>query len=174
MKHWMSILLALSFVGIGCGGGMSEEDASTAFSTTQQALNTTRSQALSQAGSQGDVAVDVSCQSGGKVVWSNWDFGSSSATNWSSQATFDGCVWQNVTMNGTIDYEYSIESDGSTSTIRSIMKGTVNYSGSIGGSCTYDVRWSFTASGGGGGFSYSGSYCGYNATGFSGGGFGGF
>jgi hypothetical protein len=164
MKHWMMILLALSFVGVGCGGGLSEEDAGMAFSTTQQALDSTRTQAYSQASSQGGAAVDVACQGGGTVVWNNWDFGTESLTNWSSQATFQSCNWQNLTMTGTIDYEYSVQSEGNNATIRYVMKGTVNYSGSISGSCTYDVRWTFSNSG----FSYKGSYCGYQAASFGG------
>jgi hypothetical protein len=171
MKRWTITLFALVFLGAGCGFGLTEEEANEALEETRNRLTSAEAEVYSKtraeiSGDNGTVttSLELRCLSDGSQTWDgDWVFEGGEFASWTVETTFTECTFQDLTMDGSIDYSYTVETSGNSMTAEYSMEGTVDYSGSIEGTCSYDLTWTAESTSGGASVSFSGTYCGYDA-----------
>lgn len=172
-QSWRAWALVPVMGVFGCGGGGDTFEAEDQQATTQAvmaAVNTAVAQALAGGQSlreaQESIQLDatVDCASGGTVGVSGTG---SSAADFDVEVTFDACDDGNVTLDGSLSYQWSVGGvdltggsvDASSVSVDIAIEGTVTVSGSVTGSCEFDYRVSASQSGA----SIEGSVCGVDA-----------
>jgi hypothetical protein len=171
MNKWIMTIFALVFLGTGCGFGLTEEEANEALEETRNRLTSVEAEVYSKTRAEvsdedGTVStsLELRCLSDGTQTWEgDWMFDGGEFASWSVETTFNECTFQDLTMDGSIDYSFTVETSGTSTTAEYTMAGTVDYSGSIEGTCSYDLTWTTDSTSSGASVSFSGTYCGYDA-----------
>jgi hypothetical protein len=183
---FQSALIVGFFSLSSCGGGLSPSQSQAGFATASSALSSAQASAATQvttsgSASSGSFTVNVTsdCPGGGSVALAGTatePTGSSGASSYnltfSYTATFNACVENGTTINGSLTYAFKV--DGTDSSTAATVNGTYSYdgtldfSGQVSGSCDMDLTGTIDASASAGASSasvtYSGTICGNDAS----------
>ena len=179
-------ILSLLFVVVGaaaCGGDqLSKKDSKTAWAATNHSLTRGSSQAQTASAPADSLTTnfDYSCPGGGTATFAGtFDYATadptgtgiglgSTAIDSDFAVTYDNCMSEDVTIDGTIDYVVSVDLTDTSSSTDFTWKGQLDYSGEVEGNCVIDMTGSSSTSLTGGSVgldvSYEGSICGHDAT----------
>lgn len=188
-----SILIVVSVACVsvvGCGNSVSEEDTRVAWASTNLALaqGQAQAQAIAQTGvpaAPSGEAEEVRPRAAAQVdyTWTCTEGGSArfvgsaealvsdvgtSEVSFELATDFEGCTVLGVTISGSLDYAAAVSTGAGSASTTLTMKGGLDYSGKVEGSCEIDMTASVSVSGGAGGAgsvgaSYDGSICGHSA-----------
>lgn len=173
MRYATSALTSLLFgtftVACTVQSGLDSQDVAHGWRSTQSAMADAGISATPTAGTvsgTGSVGPDgvsgtatgtFDCPQGGSVtVHSEGDVTSADVTG-AVSIEFDGCTADDVTIDGTLDYEGTVQSD----LISASIKGSVTWSGAVQGECDIDVSAQVTSSGVSGSAKLGGDVCGH-------------
>ncbi|MCG8417737.1 MAG: hypothetical protein MJE77_07305 [Proteobacteria bacterium] len=158
MKRLLVVASIVAMGLMGCsssdGDTLSEEQANRAYASTSTAITEVNT-AAAQASISGDqVSVTVDCSGGGTAAVDG-RFGGQS--DFSLDVVFDNCVESGITIDGTLDYQATINDNGA----RVAMSGTLTYSGEVDATCGIDVTLELDSTSG---ISIEGSICGQDVS----------
>jgi hypothetical protein len=151
--------IALVVPAVGCGGGMSKQDALTGWAAANVALQQGYSMATTAGGGlHNDAAVMLNytfnCTGGGTILYTGSADTSAEMQSVDVSEKATGCVSNNITLDGTMSYKTVVNG----SNVNFKWTGSLTFKGQVSGTCDVDV----TVNSSGAGASVSGTVCGYN------------
>lgn len=172
-KKSMMAIAALTLVACGPGEELGEEDAASAWPTTQKALNGGTASS-SAPGALTSTSFTHDCQDGGKAkfdatVDTNLDlFGgdidpTNTATTVDYTVSFKRCKVDGVITTGDLAFTLETSTSGTGASTVWTYDGDLTYKGDIKGTCLVDMRGEASAGTSGASLAYEGSVCGNDA-----------
>lgn len=163
--------ITVILAAVGCGGGMSPEDASRAFAAMSTVASSAQQQAMSNPnalGATGTFVIDssVNCPTSGTASFTG-SLTMDSATQYNFDFTFvySACATSDVEMNGNMSMTGAGAVDTSVSppsvTMTFTYNGSLEFSGTVSGSCDFDLTGTADA---GGNISMTGTICGMDVS----------
>ncbi|MFO0728547.1 MAG: hypothetical protein U1E65_32525 [Myxococcota bacterium] len=153
--------LALVVPAVGCGGGMSKQDAMTGWAAANVALSQAFAQAQTMGGGLHNDATATlnftyNCPGGGGTIAITGSADTSTPGMESVDVTekATGCKSNNITLDGTMSYKTVVNG----SAVNFKWTGSLTFSGQVSGTCDIDVTVNSSGTGG----SVTGTICGYS------------
>lgn len=158
------VAIILPAFTVACGTGeISEEDASAAWAATNRTLS----------GGQGDAANHTALTSADSTVDFSYDCptsgtagfaGDFEANDFTFTVDFDQCEDGDLKTDGSLTFTSSVVVAGTDVTTTFTYAGTLEWSGSVSGSCEIDMTGKVEATTGSALVEYSGTICGHDAS----------